>query len=265
MTDTTINPYRRIFSSVLESIPDVIDRMAWDVRPASRRSRRALRSVRSKYSGQTAVIMCNGPSLNKVDFQLLNGVFTFGLNKINLLFERTDFRPDAIVSINRHVIEQNRDFFSKTDIPLFLSSKSEKLVVTGENVIYLHTAHQKKFATDVSMSVAEGGTVTYVALQLAFHLGFQRVGLVGCDHSFASAGRANSSIIAGAVDKDHFDPRYFSNGVTWQLPDLDSSEIAYILARSAFAAAGRELVNCTVGGRLDVFPRRTLCEFIAGE
>jgi hypothetical protein len=50
-------------------------------------------------------------------------------------------------------------------------------------------------------------------------------------------------------------PNYFGKGVRWQLPDLDTSEVGYIMAREAFREAGREIVDATVGGKLTVFPK----------
>jgi hypothetical protein len=71
-----------------------------------------LKKIKNKYSGEKAIILCNGPSLNLTDFSLIDrkNVFTVGLNKINLLFEKTKFRPSCIVSINPYVIQQNKDF-----------------------------------------------------------------------------------------------------------------------------------------------------------
>jgi hypothetical protein len=37
------------------------------------------------------------------------------------------------------------------------------------------------------------------------------------------------------------------------LPDLETSEIAYRLAKMQYEANGREIVDATVGGKLDVF------------
>jgi hypothetical protein len=47
----------------------------------------------------------------------------------------------------------------------------------------------------------------------------------------------------------------FGKGFRWQLPDLETSEIAYGMARSAFEADGRKVVDATVGGKLTVFPK----------
>lgn len=253
----TINPYRSAAGLVL-------GRLGWDLNPESWRSRARLQALKDTRSGERAVILCNGPSLNRVDFDLLKGVFCFGLNKINLMFDRSDFRPDAVVAVNPFVIEQNADFFNSTDLPLFISSVGLGQVRPRRNVAFLQSANVPRFARDVSISCYEGYTVTYVALQLAFHMGFREVALVGADHTFASKGPANKTVTAGAVDESHFDPRYFSGGVQWQLPDLFQSEVAYTMARDAYAAFGGRVVNATDGGKLEVFDRMALQAFVKG-
>jgi hypothetical protein len=101
-----------------------------------------------------------------------------------------------------------------------------------------------------------------VALQLAFHLGFLDVALVGCDHNFVAKGEANKTVTAGSKDDSHFDPRYFSGGVKWQLPDLVASEFYYELARRMFLSEGRRVVNSTVDGKLEIFERMSLDEWL---
>jgi len=250
----TINPYRR-------AVRLVADQLQWDLTPSAWLSRRRLRSWHNRFSGQKAVIVCNGPSLNQTNLGLIKNVFTFGLNKINLLFERNDFRPSCIVSGNRLVIEQNQEFFNSTTLPLFIDSVGVRWVKNRENVAFLRQGFEG-FARDCSMTVFQGYTVTYIAMQLAFHMGFREIGLVGCDHSFAVAGPANKTVVSGTVDASHFDLRYFANGVQWQLPDLIESERAYLLAKKIFGAFGGRIVNCTIGGALEIYERLTLDEFI---
>lgn len=224
-----------------------------------------MKAWQGRYNGETALILCNGPSLNKVDFDSLDRarVFTFGLNKINLLFEKTTFRPDCIVAVNRFVLHQNRSFFNTTDIPLFVAEQGRRWVKPQDHVHLMHTAgHMGHFARDCSMSVNQGGTVTYVAMQLAFHMGFANVGLVGCDHSFRTKGPAHSQVKGGTTDPDHFDPGYFAKGVTWELPDLTSSEYHYEKALEIYNLFGRHLLNCTEGGKLEVLPRMDLTTFL---
>jgi hypothetical protein len=256
----TFNPFR-------SAAGEIVRRLAWDVRPESWRSRQKLRAWRDRHAGKTCVILCNGPSLLKADLASLSSVFTFGLNKINLLFERSDFRPSCIVAINKLVLEQNADFYNTTDLPLFLDSAGLERVTPRSNVAFMHStaARGRVFAEDVSMSLPQGGTVTYAALQLAFHMGFHRVAVIGCDHDYAQTGKPNSVATSAASDPSHFDPRYFAGGMQWQLPDLLQSELSYRTALDAFGDAGRVLVNATVGGKLELFPRMSLPDFLAGK
>ncbi len=250
----TINPYRTAAAEVLR-------RLKWDMQPEAWASRAKLQAFRDIHKGERAVILCNGPSLLKSDLSLLKGVKTFGLNKINMLFDKTDFRPSYIASVNPFVNEQNAAFFNETDIPLFLRNDAMQHIRARKNVAFLYPAAQQKFARDCSMSIYEGYTVTFVALQLAYHMGFQEVALIGCDHNFAQSGPANKTVVSGEKDASHFDPNYFAGGVKWQLPDLLQSEVSYSMARDVFEGSGRRVFNCTEGGKLEIFPRMPLAEF----
>lgn len=251
----TVNPYRIAFVEVAR-------RLIWDLQPESWRSRAKMKRLRNSHGGEKAVILCNGPSLNRVDFSLLEGVYCFGLNKINLVFPRTAFRPSCIVASNLLVIEQNAFFYNATDIPLFVNSLAKPLIKSGaERIFFPTTVTNRKFARDCSMSLYNGATVTFVALQLAFHMGFSSVALVGCDHYFETKGPANKRVSCGTSDPNHFDPDYFA-GQIWQLPDLPESEISYRMALNVFERYGRQLVNATDGGRLEVLPRTTLKDFM---
>ncbi|MBW4549820.1 MAG: DUF115 domain-containing protein [Aphanocapsa sp. GSE-SYN-MK-11-07L] len=254
-TNPTINPYR--YASFI-----VLNRLKWDLRLESWRSRRRLNAYRNKHKGEKAVILCNGPSLLKSDFSLLNKVFTFGLNKINLLFSESDFRPSCIVAVNSYVIEQNSEFYNQTQIPLFIDQYGTKFIESRNNVSFLHSVHQPAFAKNCSVSIHQGGTVTYVALQLAFHMGFSKVALIGCDHSFTSKGSANKVVQSSDQDLDHFDKNYFAGGDKWQLPDLPASEMSYILAREVYKSHDRLIVNSTFGGCLEIFQRMDLESFL---
>ncbi len=258
----TLNPY-------LYNGHAIARRLLWDLTPLSWISRKKLGRWKNRYQGEKAIILCNGPSLNKVDFDFVarKGCFVFGLNKINLLFDRTAFRPNCIVAVNSFVIAQNKDFYNRTKIPLFIDSVGfwKRWVRPRSNICFLHSGGPShSFAKDCSISVNQGPTVTYVALQLAFHMGFKHVALVGADHTFAEKGPANKTVDAGSRDESHFDPRYFAN-TKWQLPDLFESEVAYMRAKNMYEAHDRKIFNCTAGGELNVFDRIGLHAFLDEE
>jgi len=97
--------------------------------------------------------------------------------------------------------------------------------------------------------------VTYFGLQIAYYLGFETVILIGIDHSFTTQGKPNATVISEGDDPNHFSPNYFGKGFRWQLPDLETSEISYELARVTYEKAGRQVLDATVDGKLTIFPK----------
>jgi hypothetical protein len=158
--------------------------------------------------------------------------------------------------VNSLVIEQCAADIQTLPIPKFLSWRSHNLIRPSDDTIFLYTTYTgPKFACDARGRIWEGATVTYVALQLAYFMGFDQVVLIGVDHNFTTKGQPNTTIISQGNDPDHFDASYFGKGFRWQLPDLETSESAYRLARSAYEQAGRQVLDATVGGKLTVFPK----------
>ena len=253
----TINPY-------LNALKIIYNRLKWDLNLKSWDSRRKIKTIKNAYPGKKAIIICNGPSLRKIDFDnfIDSDMYFFGLNKINLMFDETEFRPNSIVACNRLVIEQNEEFYNSTQIPWFINSNKSSIIKKKKNGIFLNfSSIPRKFAKDCSMSLFQGHTVTYVAMQLAFHMGFEEVALIGCDHHFETKGISNKTVIAGETDPNHFHPKYFADGVEWDLPDLLGSEYHYDLADKMFKQYGRKIVNCTEGSKLDIFEKMTLEDF----
>jgi hypothetical protein len=170
------------------------------------------------------------------------------------------FEPTYLVCVNRLVLEQSASDLSNVRSPLFVTWQNRRLL-RGGNPILLYARPEPMFATDPTQTgIWEGGTVTYVAMQLAYYMGFQRIVLVGVDHNFVTGGEPNREVVSGGDDPNHFHPGYFGKGFRWQLPDLAKSEIAYGMARQAYASAGRSIVDATVRGKLQVFPKATLAD-----
>lgn len=213
----------------------------------------------SKYSnrhkGQRCVIVGNGPSLNKMDLSFLESEIFFGTNRIYLLFDRWKFRPTYYVSVNPLVIEQSLDEISRMPCPKFLGSAAIPSLHDRGDVFFLRNLPEWTFSTDPTHGISEGWTVTYVAMQLAYYMGFSEVILIGVDHYFATQGTPNQEVVSHGADPNHFHPDYFGRGVRWHLPDLERSERSYRLAKQVFEADGRRIIDATVDGKLTLFPK----------
>ena len=224
--------------------------------PLRRFSIQRLRAYKDRHVGQRAFIIGNGPSLQQTDLARLRNEFTFGLNRIYLTFPGLGFPTTYYLSVNSLVIEQCAEDIRRLPIPKFLSWRSHPLIQPTDDMMFLFTTYSgPKFAFDARRRLWEGATVTYVALQLAFYMGFGQIILIGVDHSFTTQGKPNTTITSQGDDPDHFHPGYFGKGFRWQLPDLETSERGYRMARQAYEADGREVLDATVGGKLTVFQK----------
>jgi len=245
---------------LLKSYRDAINRLPEDIEaawhPLRRDTRRRIRKFKNCFQGQRCFIIGNGPSLQRTDLSRLKNEYTFGLNRIYLNFSEMGFTTSFFVSINDLVIEQTAEDIVQLEMPKFISWRARRWLRPADNLYFLHTTYTgKKFAKDARGRLWEGATVTYVALQLAYYFGFSQVILIGVDHSFKAKGKPNETVVSEGDDPDHFHPNYFGKGFRWQLPDLDTSEVGYRMAREAFEADGRQVLDATIGGKLSVFPK----------
>lgn len=228
--------------------------------PWRRESIKRLAALKDIHKGKRAFIIGNGPSLKQTDLRKLKNEITFGMNRIYLAFPELGFTTTYICVTNDLVIEQFVNDFLALQVPQFIAWRSHhhfspQLPIT-QLPTFIYTSYTgPKFSRDVRGRVWEGATVTNLALQLAYHMGIQQAILIGVDHNFASKGDANKTVVSEGDDPNHFMPNYFGKGVKWQLPDLDTSEVAYIMAREAYRKAGREVLDATIGGKLTVFPK----------
>jgi len=227
--------------------------------PWRRESMRCLAALKDIHRGERCFIIGNGPSLRQTDLTRLRAETTFGMNRIYILFPELGFTTTYFLSINDLVIEQSASEILALPMPKFLTWRSRRFFPSNlqpSSLNFLYTTYTgPTFACNAAGRLWEGATVTYVALQLAFHIGFSQVVLIGVDHSFISKGEANKTVTSQGDDPNHFAPDYFGKGFRWQLPDLNTSERAYRMAKAAYEADGRQVLDATVGGRLTVFSK----------
>lgn len=228
--------------------------------PWRRESIKRLAALKDIHKGKRAFIIGNGPSLKQTDLHKLKDEITFGMNRIYLAFSDLGFATTYLCVTNDLVIKQFVEDFLVLQIPQFIAWRSHRhynpqLPLTRLPTFVYTSYTGPRFTTDVRRRVWEGATVTNLALQLAFHMGIEQAILIGVDHNFTSKGDANKTVVSEGDDPNHFMPNYFGKGIKWQLPDLDTSEIGYVLAREAYAKAGRQVVDATIGGKLTVFPK----------
>ena len=228
---------------------------------------RRLAAFRDRHRGRRCFILGNGPSLNRCDLAPLREEITFGVNSIFLNREKMGFDPTYYVVEDPLVLEDRAELINAYHGPVarFFGHYARRFIRPRRDTIWLNLRLRYDdypgfpfFADNAVRHVWAGGTVSYVCLQLAFHMGFEAVYLLGFDHHYVvpdSAEVEGNRITSTADDPNHFHPSYFGKGLRWHNPRVDRMELAYRRARDAFARRGRRIVNATVGGQLEVFDR----------
>jgi len=240
----------------------------WLTESDTKRSREQIRRLKNSFKGnvERCFIIGNGPSLRNMDLQPLKHEVTFGQNRIYLLFDKMGFETTFLVAVNYLVLRQFSEDFDGLSMPKFVQWESRNEFQNKENLLYVRfklgpsidnpsTLGTLPFSRNIPHRVWLGSTVTYVSMQIAYYLGFKQVILIGVDHNFTSKGEEGKVVISQGDDPNHFAPNYFGQGVQWQLPGLESSEVAYRIAKQFYEKNDREILDATIGGKLNVFPK----------
>jgi hypothetical protein len=216
------------------------DQLSWEILKQMRHS-------------DICIVIGNGPSLNAVPRDFLYKHDTFGTNRIYLKFV-----PEFYAAVNPLVVEQWIEDIQALDstakfVPVAFSGR----VAGAFPLVSKPLAH---FAREPWKGIYEGFTVTYVALQLAFYMGYRTVLLVGVDHRYKFDGQPNQEKVLEGDDPNHFDKSYF-RGMRWNNPDLERSELAYQMAKTNFEQDGRRIINLGPDSALEIFERGKLEEW----
>ncbi len=274
LQDPKIAPYKESYD------PALLRRLWWRLRyyaltngkPLTANDRR-IRGYHDHYRGQTAVLMGNGPTLNKVDFDLIKNLPTFGVNAIYLKRDEMGFLPTHYLVEDVFVAEDRAEEIDALAGPTKWFGNYLRYTLKGDHdtlwmnvsVSYGNFADFPYWSSNAGRIIYCGGTVSYLAMQLAYYMGFRRLILVGFDHHYVvpdDAEVSGTQILSHGGDPNHFDQTYFGQGKRWHVPMVERMEIAYEKAHKFWLQDGREIINATAGGALEVFPRRSLRDAI---
>lgn len=237
-------------------------RWAFDAKWKTEEIRKAHTFLRERIRSSNrdiCVIVGNGPSLNKIDLSLLKGQDTIISNNTFLSPELMQYATYYTV-VNYLVGEQSSHFINRlSGIHKILPYWTSYCLNPGPDTYFVDAVGHAEFSKDMFKNMSWRHTVTFFNLHLAYGLGYKKVILVGFDHSYKQApGVIEQEIIQNYEDdENHFSPDYF-RGKKWQAADVDMMEEMYRLAKAAYEEDGREIINCTVGGKLELFKRMSL-------
>lgn len=240
---------------------------------------RQILEMKNRYPGQTCFIIGNGPSLRVEDLERIQslGYPCFASNKIYKLYGDTTWRPDYYACTDALVFQQNiTDIFAEIRCPILLHSELEKYVQRYQQLFdtqleqiyyttYTFRQEREQFFPQAAI-VESGGTVTFTMLEWAWMMGFRKIYLIGCDHSYGAFQNrkdpTQSFAVDASVNNDYCAKNYMRPGEKMNVGDLDKSTRGYAQARAYIEAHGGEIYNATRGGMLEVFQRADLDEVL---
>jgi len=217
-----------------------------------------IKRLHNKHEGERCFIIGSGPSLNKTDFSLIKNEILFGVNTLYRGLKKFDISCDYWAVVDGKLFEVHYKPLLKLDTTLFLAEHAGQRYLKKkefyssdaalEPIVLRHLGSMNiwnKFSRDITQGVFSGGTVVIQSIQIAFYLGFKQVYLLGCDSDYSGMHRFDNLMTENVDGK----------GVTGGISYLFS---AYEICRNAFEDEGREIINSTVGGKLEVFKRKRL-------
>ena len=231
------------------------------------RNERVIAGLKGAHRGERCFILGNGPSLNACDLTRLKNETTFGVNSIFLNRDPMGFDPTYYVVEDVLVAEDRAEAIDAYRGPRckFFGHYLRRFLAGDDATCWLNVLVDyadydgfPRFSPDASRRLWVGGTVSYLCLQLAYHMGFAEVYLVGFDHAYTipeTVERDGRRLTSTASDPNHFHGDYFGKGYRWHDPQVERMEVAYRRAKAAFEADGRKVFNATAGGKLEVFDR----------
>lgn len=237
-----------------------------------------LRRFNKIHHGERAFILAGGPSLKDTDVTPLENEITFG---VSLSYLKEGFNPSYHVIGDEIIAKQRASELSNPKVGLYglFTSKGiyDMQIILRPRVYYFTGTMRKKFSTDFTKPLYGGWTSTYVAMQFCYYMGFDKVYVLGLDHSWSyddtdvvgkwktSDGDLYPIRKNKSGDPNHFTDDYYHEDMEWGEPNVDGMAESYLMAREAFERDGREIINVSLETKLplDILPKMDYNDVIA--
>lgn len=172
-------------------------------------------TLRNQYDGERVFLIGNGPSLNETPLSKLSDEYTFAVNKINKLYDETDWRPSFYLNTIGGDVSENIDCakenakhgavtFVDEEYKHQFSSYSNVFKINPEGVTHKLVSYQKNELENIELSTlleywsddifecVYSFNSIYIMMQIINYLGFNKVYLLGCDLNY---GKSDSHLI----------------------------------------------------------------------
>jgi hypothetical protein len=224
------------------------------------------------HENKRVFLVANGPSLNDIDLDLIKDEISFGMNRISLVYNKTQWRPTYYVFSSTNVRPdkpwakqwQNsvRDSLNEAKVTSFVADMFMSYIDpygNFPNTRWFNSLSENKpnlkgeiiescFSTDVVDRIDKTGTTMNLALQLCYHMGFNEIIFVGADLGWTKDTGTNT-------DPNHFDKNYIAEilrpeKANNQMRNVHSLSLKYFNKRNKEV----KFYNASKTTVLDVYP-----------
>ena len=234
---------------------------------------RYMAKIRNSHLGESCFIIGNGPSLTVEDLNTLhdNGIDTFAVNRIYQIFPQTRWRPTYFVSTDavmlRDKLEEAAAIPAKIKFIPLQNKYYLGIKIKGAKYFFRNDRREKDqpegFSLDCTEQVNMRGTVTIACMQLAMHLGYKHIYLLGIDHNFDKVITENGEVIIDPSVKNYFVEGYDQDVLSEVQHDLGTTTKAYYDVRRFIDKTDVNIYNASRKTKLEAFPKVTFEEALA--
>ncbi len=231
---------------------------------------RRMAKLRDTHPGESCFIIGNGPSLAVEDLDMLHerGIDTFAVNRIYQIFPQTRWRPSYFVSTDAVML---RDKLTEAEqIPArlkFIPLQNKYYLgirLKGATYFFRNDLRERDqdggFSLDCTGQVNMRGTVTIACMQLAMHMGYRHIYLLGIDHNFDKITTENGEVVIDPSVKNYFIEGYDADVAAEVTHDLGNTTRAYYDVRRFVDTTGVRIYNASRKTKLEAFDRVTFEE-----
>jgi hypothetical protein len=223
--------------------------VSWDVDYSKEMSWK-LKYWGGRFNNEKIYIVGNGSSLDKTPLDKLDS-YSFATNRISRIYESTSWRPTHYLCMSHNI--QKPDWLAdiretvELKIPSFIWWKWAGLIGDYKNIIWTDYYKDHIWVHDSSIGLMKWGSSGLSMIQLAMYIGFNPIVLVGFDGDWTPF--------------EGEDPNHFGNGYLTKVTDGQANRwnyhhpLAHMMALDAAQHKGVNIIDATIDGKLDVYPK----------
>ena len=205
-----------------------------------------LEKFKDIHKGGRCFLMGTGPSLNDTNLDLIKDEIIFGVNtlyKLNLPCKYYGVSDVKVWQVHKeHILHLNTTLFLSGYAAMNFATNPEPKGTFKQEPIIIPEVSPHGFSKDITNGLCNGQTVIYdIGLQVAYYMGFEKVYLLGVDADYSGA--------------HHFDGAKAENMSGGAVGNWSRVFAAHKLAKQIFEEDGREILNATPGGKLEIYRR----------